>query len=55
MKSVNPKYLAFLASCIAECDLSHTPEEIAAAQQLLNRTINVPQFDLMLGKSETTR
>ena len=24
-------YLAFLASCIAECDRSHTPEEIAAA------------------------
>jgi len=45
----DPKYLAFLASCIAECDRSHTPEEIAAAQQLLNRVVTVPQFDLILG------
>lgn len=48
-KPPNPKYLAFLASCIAECDRSHTPEEIAVAQQLLSRVVTVPQFDLILG------
>lgn len=42
-------YLQFLADCIAECDKQHTPEEVAEAQALLDRTGNVPQFDLILG------
>jgi len=47
-----PKYLAFLASCVDECDKEHSPEEVAAAEQVLRESIQVPQFDLILGKSE---
>lgn len=47
-----PKYLAFLASCVDECDKEHSPEEVAAAEQVLRESIQVPQFDLILGKPE---
>lgn len=46
------KYLAFLASCIAECDKEHTAEELAEAEKILREAVTVPQFDLLLGKSE---
>ena len=45
----DPKYLAFLASCIAECDKEHSPEEIAEAEEVLRKAVQVPQFDLLLG------
>ena len=51
-KPTDPRYLAFLAPCIAECDKEHTPEEIAAAEKLLRDPVQVPQFDLILGRSE---
>lgn len=46
------KYLAFLASCIAECDKEHTAEELAEAEKILREAVTVPQFDLLLGKPE---
>lgn len=48
-KPPDPKYLAFLQSCIDECDKEHTPEEIAASEKLLSEHVQVPQFDLILG------
>ena len=45
-----PKYLAFLASCVDECDKEHSPEEVAAAEAYLRRPIEVAQFDLLPGK-----
>ena len=51
-KPPDQKYLAFLASCMYECDKEHSPEEVAAAEQVVCESIQVPQFDLILGKSE---
>lgn len=45
----NPKYLAFLESCLAECDKEHSPEEIAEAEEVLRKAVQVPQFYLLLG------
>lgn len=52
MKPNNPNYGDFLASCIAEADKEHTPEEIAEAERILREAVHVPQFDLLLGDSE---
>lgn len=47
-----PMYLAFLASCIAECDKEHTAEELAEADKILREAVTVPQFDLLLGPAK---
>lgn len=39
-------YLAFLADCIAECDRKHSPEEVAAAAEILARDPRAPQPSL---------
>jgi len=36
-KSPDPKYLEFLAACIAECDREHSSEELKYAAELLAR------------------
>lgn len=54
-KPPDPKYLAFLASCIAECDKEHTPEELAQAEKILRDAVNVPEFDQLLGKDVETK
>ena len=51
----DPKYLAFLASCVDECDKEHSPEEVAAAEQVLRESIQVPQFDLILGSNRCSK
>ena len=51
-KPPDQKYLAFLASCIAECDKEHTAEELAEAEKILREAVTVPQFDLLLGTSK---
>lgn len=38
------KYLAFLASCIAECDKEHSPEEIAEAEEVLRKAVQVSEL-----------
>lgn len=44
------RYGAFLLDCIRQASRSHTPEEVAAAEEHLRRPVNVPQLDLLLGK-----
>ena len=44
-------YLQFLKGCIAECDRRHSPEEVAAAEDLLRKPKGQAQADLLLGVS----
>lgn len=46
----DPRYSAFLASCVDAASREPTPEEIADAEQVLREKIAVPQFDLILGE-----
>lgn len=41
-------WLAFLADCIANAERPHTPEEVAAAAELLARDPRAPQPSLNL-------
>lgn len=46
--SFNGRWLEFLASCIAECDRAHSPEEVAAAAAFLDmpKRPTQPQLEL---------
>ena len=44
-KPPDPKYLAFLASCVDECDKEHSPEEMAYAEKILSDPARAPELD----------